>query len=99
MRCGESPRGRLDAEFSHGLYPELTHELYPDLYAMREQQKAAILCYLYGQGGSNLDTVSVAIGPAKSSMLRRLESLIFEGRIEEVQENGASIFRVARLQP
>lgn len=32
-------------------------------------------------------------------MLCRLESLILEGRVEEVQENGVPIFRVAQPQP
>ena len=92
-------RTHTDAEFSHGLCPECTHELYPELYAMREQQKAAILDYLNGQGGSTLDAVSEAIALSKTSMLRRLESLILEGRVEEVQENGVPIFRVAQPQP
>lgn len=92
-------RTHTDAEFSHGLCPECTHELYPELYAMREQQKAAILDYLNRQGGSNLDAVSEAIGLSKSSMLRRLESLIQDGRVEEVQENGMPIFRMAQPQP
>ena len=74
--------------------PECMHELYPELYVIREQQKQAILDYLSEQHGSSLEAMSDAIGLSKNSMLRRLESLIQDGSVEEVQENGMPVFRV-----
>lgn len=87
-------RTHTDAEFSHGLCPECMHELYPELYAIHEQQKRAILDYLVRQQGSSLEAMSDAIGLSKSSMVRRLESLIQEGRVEEVQEDGMPVYCV-----
>lgn len=86
-------RTHTDAEFSHGLCPDCMRELYPELYALREAQKQAILDFLgHGEGGT-LDALSDAIGLSKPSTLRRLESLIVEGGIEEVEESGVPVFR------
>ena len=88
-------RTHTDAEFSHGLCPDCTRELYPDLFVLREEQKSAILAFLSVRDGSRLDELSDAIGMSKSSLLRRLESLILEERVTEADEDGAPIFRAA----
>ena len=62
---------------------------------LREEQKSAILAFLSVRDGSRLDELSDAIGMSKSSLLRRLESLILEERVTEADEDGAPIFRAA----
>jgi AmiR/NasT family two-component response regulator len=83
-----------EAEFSHGLCPDCMQELYPDSYEKSVQRRQDILNVLSKLGQVDLKTIAAEVGLPESNTLNRLESMISDGKIERLEVNGQTFYKL-----
>jgi AmiR/NasT family two-component response regulator len=83
-----------EAEFSHGLCPDCMQELYPNSYEKSVQRRQDILNVLSKVGQADLKTIAAEVGHPESNTLNRLESMISDGKIERLEVNGQTFYKL-----
>ncbi|MBN1991602.1 MAG: response regulator [Anaerolineae bacterium] len=83
-----------EADFSHGLCPACLKELYPDLYQKMEERRQDILSALARLNQANLANLAAAVNLPESNTLARLQMMIEEKQVEQVQKAGQIFYRL-----
>jgi AmiR/NasT family two-component response regulator len=83
------------AEFSHGLCPDCMQALYPDSYEKSVQRRQDILDVLSKRGQADLKTIATEVGLPESNTLNRLETMINDQKIERLEVNGQTFYKLA----
>ncbi len=84
-----------EADFSHGVCPDCMKKLYPDLYNKMEARRRDILDALTKLGQATLTDISAAVKLPENNTLNRLQFLIEEKHVEQVEVNGQILYKLA----
>jgi CheY-like chemotaxis protein len=87
-------RDHSEADFSHGLCPDCTQKLYPDLYQRMGERRQDILEALARLGQATLEDVSAAVGLPKSNTLSRLQNMIKEEQVKQIDLEGQIFYKL-----
>jgi CheY-like chemotaxis protein len=83
-----------EADFSHGMCPDCMQELYPELYEKLESRRNDIVQALTRLQQANLEAVAQAVNMPVSNTLSRLEIMVEEKQVEQIEVDNRILYRL-----
>jgi CheY-like chemotaxis protein len=83
-----------EADFSHGICPDCMQKLYPDMYEKLESRRQDIVLALTGLQQATLEEIALAVNMPTSNTLSRLQIMLQENLVEQIQVNKQIFYRL-----